>query len=77
MKTIKIMLSGLLFFLSIIESGAQQKLSAEGNSIIKGVLTETNDTTHIGFANVALYKLSDSTIVTWTISKDDGIPGIR
>jgi outer membrane receptor protein involved in Fe transport len=72
MKTIKIILSGLLFFSSLTESGAQQKQSVEGNSIIKGVLTETNDTTHIGFANVVLYKLSDSTIVTWTISKDDG-----
>ena len=72
MKTIKIMLSGLLLFASIYESEAQQKQSAEGNSLIKGVLTEMNDTTHIGFANVVLYKLSDSTLVTWTISKDDG-----
>ena len=72
MKTIKIMLSGLLLFASINESEAQQKQSAEGNSLIKGVLTEMNDTTHIGFANVVLYKLSDSTLVTWTISKDDG-----
>ena len=72
MKTIKIMLLSLLFMSSINEARAQQKLAAEGNSIIKGVLTETNDTTHIGFANVVLYRQNDSTIVTWTISREDG-----
>jgi outer membrane receptor protein involved in Fe transport len=72
MKTIKIMMLSLLFISSITEAGAQQKQAAEGNSNIKGVLTETNDTTHIGFANVVLYRQNDSTIVTWTISKEDG-----
>lgn len=72
MKTTKILLAVLIFFSSIMESGAQQKRSVVGNSIIKGVLIETNDTTHIGFANVVLYKMNDSSIVTWTISKDDG-----
>ncbi|HLN54333.1 MAG TPA: TonB-dependent receptor [Lentimicrobium sp.] len=72
MKTIKILVAVLIFFSSIMESGAQQKQSVEGNSIIKGILTVSKDTTHIGFANVVLYKMSDSSIVTWTISKDDG-----
>lgn len=72
MKTIKILLAVLIFFSYIMESGAQQKQSLPGNSIIKGVLIETNDTAHIGFANVVLYKMSDSSIVTWTISKEDG-----
>jgi outer membrane receptor protein involved in Fe transport len=72
MKAMKLMLLNLLFLSSFIEAGAQQKPVAEGNSIIKGVLIEVNDTTHIGFANVVLYRQNDSTIVTWTISKEDG-----
>jgi outer membrane receptor protein involved in Fe transport len=72
MKTKKIMLLSLIFISSFTEAGAQQKQVAEGNSIIKGVLLEKNDSTHIGFANVVLYRQNDSTIVTWTISKEDG-----
>jgi outer membrane receptor protein involved in Fe transport len=72
MKTFKILLVSLILIFGATESDAQQKQASDGNSIIKGVLAETNDTTHVGFANVVLYRQKDSTIVTWTITKDDG-----
>jgi outer membrane receptor protein involved in Fe transport len=72
MKTLKIILLGLAFVSVIPESTAQQKQTANANSKITGVLSDMNDTIHVGYANVVLYRQNDSTMVTWTISSDDG-----
>ncbi len=72
MKTIKSILTGLLIISSLTEAGAQQKQSVEANSVIKGIITEMDNSKPVGFANVVLYRQDDSTMVTWSISKEDG-----
>jgi outer membrane receptor protein involved in Fe transport len=72
METMKSILLSLLLISSLTETGAQQKPSVESNSIIKGIVTEMDDSKPVGFANVVLYRQKDSTMVTWSISKEDG-----
>jgi outer membrane receptor protein involved in Fe transport len=72
MKTIKIALISLLLFSCLTGVRAQQKQSADANSVIKGIVTETGDSKPIGFANVVLYRQKDSIMVTWSMSKEDG-----
>ena len=72
MKTIKILLASLVLISAATNLVAQQKQSTDANSIIKGILTENSDTMKVGFANVVIYRQKDSTIVTWTITKEDG-----
>jgi outer membrane receptor protein involved in Fe transport len=72
MKTIKVLFISLLCSISLTNLLAQQISSPDMSSKIKGVLNDIIDSTPVGFANVALYKQSDSTLVTWTLAKDDG-----
>jgi outer membrane receptor protein involved in Fe transport len=73
MKKFRTVFIVLLIISGILNVKAEQ---GPGNGIgakIKGILIEEKDTVPIEFANVALYKQSDSTLVTWTVSTDKGV----
>jgi outer membrane receptor protein involved in Fe transport len=72
MKTINAVLFSVLLSFALINLKAQQTSGADSKSSVRGILTEEVDTIPVGFANIALYKQSDSTLVTWTLAKEDG-----
>ncbi len=72
MKTINTVLVIVLLSYNLSNLKAQQSSGADSKSSIKGTLTEEVDTIPVGFANIALYRQSDTTLVTWTLAKEDG-----
>ena len=72
MKTINAVLFSVLLSFVMTDLKAQEPTGTDSKSTISGILTEEADTIPVGFANVALYRQSDSTLVTWTLAKEDG-----
>lgn len=72
MKNFILLLIVLLINANILNVIADQGLGNGEGAKIKGILIEEKDTIPIEFANIALYKQSDSTLVTWTVSSDKG-----
>jgi outer membrane receptor protein involved in Fe transport len=72
MKTINAVLFTVLLSFTPVNSNAQQPPATDLKSSVRGILTEEVDSIPVGFANIALYKQSDSTLVTWTLAKEDG-----
>ena len=72
MKTINAVLVIALLSFILTNLKAQQTSGTDSKSSIRGILTEEVDTIPVGFANVALYRQSDTTLVTWTLAKEDG-----
>jgi len=72
MKTLKLIFLGMILLTLCQTSYSQQNFVAEPKGILKGVLVDADDSSPLEFANVVLYALNNSTIVTWSISKNDG-----
>ena len=72
MKTLKLIFLGMIFLTLCQTSYSQQNFVTEPKCILKGVLVDAEDSSPLEFANVVLYALNNSTIVTWSISKNDG-----
>ncbi len=72
MKTINAILVSVLISFVLTNLNAQKSPGPDPRSSIRGILTEEVDTIPVGFANIALYNQSDSTLVTWTPAKEDG-----
>ena len=72
MKTLKLIILGIILTTFYQTSYSQQNFVAEPKGILKGVLVDADDSSPLEFANVVLYALNNSTIVTWSISKNDG-----
>ncbi|NEW80840.1 MAG: carboxypeptidase-like regulatory domain-containing protein [Mariniphaga sp.] len=72
MKTIKVIISVILLFVFLQGAHAQQSVPVDSNCKIKGVLVDADDQVPVEFANVVLYALNKTVVVTWSISGDKG-----
>lgn len=72
MNTLKLIFLGIILSTLYQNTYAQQNFVVEPKCILKGVLVDADDSNPLEFANVVLYGLNNSTIVTWSISKNDG-----
>ena len=72
MKTLKLIILGIILSTLYQTSYSQQNFVAEPKGILKGVLVDADDGTPLEFANVVLFASNGSTMVTWSISKSDG-----
>ena len=69
MRTI---ISVILLFALLQGAHAQMSVPVETNCKIKGVLVDADDQVPVEFANVVLYALNKTVVVTWSISGDKG-----
>ncbi len=72
MKTLKLIILGIILVTQCQTIYSQQNFVAEPKGILKGVLVDADDASPLEFANVVLYAPNGSTMVTWSISKSDG-----
>jgi len=72
MNTLKLIFLGMILSTLYQTTYSQQNFVVEPKCILKGVLVDADDSSPLEFANVVLYGLNNSTIVTWSISKNDG-----
>ena len=73
MKTLKLFFLGAIFFAFYSKALAQaQSPVSEKNAKIQGVILDADDSSPIPFADVILFTLKDSTMVSGTITNDKG-----
>lgn len=72
MKKLKLIILGLILVTLCQTIYSQQSFVAESNGILKGLLVDADDAAPLEFANVVLYSPNSKTVITWSISKNDG-----
>ena len=72
MKKLKLIILGLILVTLCQTIYSQQSFVAESNGILKGLLVDADDSAPLEYANVVLYSPNSKTVITWSISKNDG-----